>query len=95
MVPSSAAKEAVFFRKILSEAQIHCPEKLIVYGDNLGALHLVQNPIYHGRSKHIDIKDNHIKNVFVEILIDLGYCSSNSNISDVLTKYLFMNSHTK
>ena len=95
MALSSAAKEAVFLKKLLSEVKIHCPEKILIYGDNLGAIHLVKNPIYHSRSKHIDIKYHHIRNVFSEGLIDLQYCNSNSNISDVFTKNLSKDNHIK
>ena len=42
-----------------------------------------------------DIKYHHIRDVTVEGLIDLEYCGSDSNISDVLMKYLSKNSHIK
>ena len=94
MALSSAAEEEIFSCKILCKARIHCQGKVLIYGDNLGALYLVKNPIYHSRSKNIDIK-YHIRNVFAEELIDLENCSSNSNISDILTKNLSRNSHMK
>ena len=45
MALSLAANEAVFLRKILGAAENHWPENILIYGDNLGALHLVKNPI--------------------------------------------------
>lgn len=95
MAISSAAKEAVYLRKLLSELKIDCPDKIMINGDNVGALHLVRNPVYHNRTKHIDIKFHHIRNVYMEGHIDLCYVSSSENIADILTKNLSKVSHLK
>lgn len=74
---------------------MHCPDKIVINGDNLGALHLVKNPVYHNRTKHIDIRYHYIRDVFENGLIDLKYCNSSENIADIFTKNLPKPSHCK
>lgn len=95
MALSSATKEAIYLQKLLGEIQLHCPEKIIINGDNQGALHLVKNPIFHNRTKHIDIKFHHIRDVYKNGNIDLKYCCSSENVADILTKNLSKENHLK
>lgn len=95
MALSSACKEAVYLRRLLHEIGLYCPDKIEINGDNLGAIHLVKNPVYHNRTKHIDIRYHHIRDVFENGLIDLKYCPSNENVADVLTKNLSKVNHVK
>lgn len=58
MALSSAAKEIVYMRNFIRELDFtHFVNKpIMLYGDNISSHHLVKNPVYHARSKHIDIR---------------------------------------
>lgn len=95
MALSSAAKEATYMKKLLSEVQVHNRSKIAIHCDNQGALQLVKNPVYHSRSKHIDIRYHHVRDLYRDGLIDLKYCNTNDMVADVLTKNLPRISHDK
>lgn len=95
MALSSAAKEAIYLKKLLGEIQLHCPDKIMINGDNMGSLHLVKNPIFHNRTKHIDIKFHHVRDAYTNGHIDIKYCCSSNNIADILTKNLSKTCHLK
>ena len=58
----------------------------IVFGDNQASIAMVKNPVYHSRSKHIDIRYHYIRDVYANDYIKLVYCPSNLNIADLMTK---------
>lgn len=52
---SDAAKETIFLRHLLSDLGYDCKDKIKNFCDNYGARKLVENPIFHNKSKHIDV----------------------------------------
>lgn len=48
-------KEAIYLRGFLLELGFRGPEAVKISNDNMGALKLTENPVYHARSKHIDV----------------------------------------
>ncbi|KAF2345048.1 hypothetical protein FHG87_024196 [Trinorchestia longiramus] len=71
--------EVVFLKR-------ECP--MVVNEDNQSAISLAQNPKYHGRSKHIDIKFHYVRDLVRNKEIDLVYCPSNDMLADIFTKGL-------
>ncbi|XP_036344047.1 secreted RxLR effector protein 161-like, partial [Rhagoletis pomonella] len=49
MALTSAVKEAIYLRQLLGEINLECPKAIVVNGDNLSAMNLVKNPVYHTR----------------------------------------------
>lgn len=90
MALSAATKEVIYIRNMLIEIGFARLVKnaTTLYGDNIGSQQLVRNPVYHSRSKHIDIKVHHLRDVYKEGKIDLKYVPSNENTADILTKSL-------
>ena len=54
--------------------------------DNQGAIALVENPMQHQRSKHIDIKYNFIKDQIKNGTININYVPTAQNWSVMFTK---------
>lgn len=94
---SEAAKEAVYLRNFLEEAGFNnlVADKTIIYCDNQSARELMRNPVFHSRTKHIDIKCHYVRQVFAEGCIDVKYISTTDMIADVLTKGLSKIGHEK
>lgn len=92
---SSTSKEATYLRKLLSEMQLNFPKSIVINADNISAINLVKNPVYHERSKHIDVKYHYIRDVFRKGEIELQYCCSSDNVADIFTKNLPKPSHEK
>ncbi|XP_075170491.1 uncharacterized protein LOC142242861, partial [Haematobia irritans] len=74
MSMSSACKEVTYLKKLFNEMKIQCPKAITMNVDNMSAINLVKNPVYHNRSKHIDIKYHHIRDVYQRGEINLNYC---------------------
>lgn len=91
---SMAAKEAIYLRRLLHEiGWSEQPEPMTIFGDNISAQHIAQNPVHHKRTKHIDIKYHFIREKVESNDIVLEYVTTNDNVADVLTKCLNKNKH--
>lgn len=92
----AASKEAVYLNKLCLElGVINSKIPIVINGDNLSAQQLIKNPVYHARSKHIDIKYHYVREVYKNNEINLNYVPTNDMIADVLTKNLARIKHCK
>lgn len=57
-------------------------------GDNQGSIALAHNPVFHSRTKHIDIQHNYIRDEVVSKRIKISYVPTDQMIADGLTKAL-------
>jgi hypothetical protein len=86
---ASSMKEAIYLNSLLSEIGLGKFAQVILHVDNQGALYLASDPVFHARSKHIDIRHHFIRGVLKENdNIKLAYLSTDSMLADVLTKAL-------
>lgn len=92
---SNAAKEAIYLRRLLQELGFLNKEGVKLNVDNQGALKLATNPVFHNRSKHIDIKYHHIREVVNNKEICLEYCPTEEMVADIFTKNLTKAKHNK
>ena len=61
---------------------------LLVYIDNQSCVKLLENPVFHDKSKHIEIKYHYIKDMVQRGAVKLQYVAMDEQIVDVLTKPL-------
>lgn len=82
-----AAKEILWLQQLLSDLgeNIKCVQ---LYVDNQSAIKLISNPVYHKKTKHIDVKYNFVREKVELGIIKLNYIPSNSQLADMLTKAL-------
>jgi hypothetical protein len=59
-----------------------------VYVDNKSAIALANNPVFHKRSKHIDIKYHWLREKVAEGVVTLVYVKSEEQLADIFTKGL-------
>ena len=59
----------------------------MIYEDNQSCIALATNPIYHSRTKHIDIKYHFIRD-HADKEVDIVYCPTKDMVADALTKPL-------
>eukprot|EP00253_Pinus_taeda_P027671 PITA_27671 len=73
MAASLAACEAIWMRKILVELFGSHLEPTVIYYDNQSCIKLLANPVFHDRSKHIDIRYHHIRDCMQQRIMLLSY----------------------
>ena len=83
-----AACQGVWLNALLGEilGEEQKPFQLLV--DNKSAINLAQNPVSHGRSKHIEARFHWIREKVQENKLVLVYCCGEDQVSDVFTKSL-------
>lgn len=87
MAASDAAKEILWIRQFLLD--INEPQEYITLNiDNQSTIKLIHNPVFHKRSKHIDVRYNFIREKVESNLIRIKYVESSSQLADFLTKAL-------
>nr|GEV89487.1 zinc finger, CCHC-type [Tanacetum cinerariifolium] len=85
---TAAACQALWLKRLLSELT-GCEEKSITLKvDNVSAIALVMNPVFHGRSKHIDIRYHFICECVEDGHINVEHVSGELQRADILTKAL-------
>jgi len=72
----------------LDELQIKPKESVVVYYDNQSARHIALNPIFHERTKHIEIDCHVIREKVQAKLFQLLPITSTHQVADVFTKAL-------
>ena len=63
-------------------------QRHVICCDSQSALNLAKNPVYHERSKHIDVRLNFIRDVIEEKLFSIEKIATADNPADMLTKSL-------
>lgn len=66
-----------------------------LFGDNLSAQKLAKNPVFHDRTKHIDIRHHYVRKVVDSGLVKLKHLSTTDMAADILTKGLASAKHEK
>jgi len=60
----------------------------VIYCDNQSCIKLSINPVFHDRSKHIDIRYHHLRDCVQRKIMLLQYIPTEDQDADILTKAL-------
>ena len=86
---TQASKEAMWLRRLLEELKVlDGGGATLIHEDNQSAIALANNPIYHARTKHIDIKHHFVRELVDSGIIDVVHTPTEVMIADILTKPL-------
>jgi hypothetical protein len=85
---SDASKEAIWVRKLVSRLFGVKIETTMVHCDNQSCIKLIENPIFHDRSKHIDMRYHYIRDLVQRKTVKLQYISTSEQVADILIKPL-------
>ena len=88
MALAEAAKEAIALRGFLEELGFGNLAEVTIYNDNLGAKKLAESPVFHARSKYIDVRHHFVRQTLKENLISIEHVSTEDMGADMLTKGL-------
>ena len=83
----SATCETIWLRRILEDVGEEQKAPTVIKCDNQSCIKLANNPMYHVRSKHIQIQHHFVREKMQSKEINLVYCNKNENV-DIFTKPL-------
>ncbi|PWA73649.1 ribonuclease H-like domain, Reverse transcriptase, RNA-dependent DNA polymerase [Artemisia annua] len=88
MAATAAACQALWIKRLLSELTGWEEKRITLKVDNISAIALVKNLVFHGRSKHIDIRYHFIRECVENGHINVEHVSGELQRADILTKAL-------
>nr|XP_009776893.1 PREDICTED: uncharacterized protein LOC104226561 [Nicotiana sylvestris] len=85
---SKVVAELTWLVRIFSDLHVPVSLPISVFCDNQAAIHIAKNPIFHERTKHIEMYCYFIRAKLADGLIYLSHVSTLKQFTDVLTKPL-------
>ncbi|CAN6200243.1 unnamed protein product [Urochloa humidicola] len=85
---ASAATQAVWLARLLSDFTGDPAETVGLKLDNMSAMALIKNPVFHDKSKHIRIKYHYVREASEDGSISTSFIGTKDQLADILTKAL-------
>ena len=83
-----AACEVAWLRTLLGDLGVQVDEQVVIHCNNLSSIKLARNPVFHARTKHIEVHNHYVRERVLAGNIDLVYVSTEEQVADIFTKAL-------
>uniref|UniRef100_A0AAV1UTQ2 Polyprotein n=1 Tax=Peronospora matthiolae TaxID=2874970 RepID=A0AAV1UTQ2_9STRA len=91
----NATQEAIWLQSLLKDLVYGTKAATTIFQDNQGCIALAKNPVYHSRTKHIDIKFHFLREKVASAVITLEFKPTEEMVADGFTKALPKDKHNK
>jgi hypothetical protein len=88
IVGTTAACQGVWLAQLLAKLKSEQHTTFLLKMDSQSAIALSKNPVFHNRSKHIDVRFHFIRECVVDGKMDIEHMCTEEQIADILTKPL-------
>lgn len=88
MAATATACQGIWLRNVLSQITGEAVGPVVLFIDNKSAIDLAKNPVFHGRSKHIDLRFHFIRECVDRGEVIVKHVRSDMQRADGLTKAL-------
>jgi hypothetical protein len=91
MALKETIKENLYIKSLISQIPVLKQNLLktdIIYTDSMSSIELAKNPIYHARSKHIDIQYHFVRENYLNKIVNLIFIPTSIQLADCLTKVI-------
>ena len=85
---ADATAEFIWIKSLLQELCIPLQRSPILWCDNVGATYLAANPVFHARTKHIEIDYHFFREQVKMKNLRISYLATKDQTTDILTKAL-------
>ncbi|PKU70208.1 Retrovirus-related Pol polyprotein from transposon TNT 1-94 [Dendrobium catenatum] len=91
---ASATSDLIWLRRLIAEFDAALDKPTTLWCDNTSTLALANNPVFHARTKHIEIDYHFIRERILSKEIDVQHINSTDQPADILTKPLSLSRFT-
>jgi hypothetical protein len=85
---SNTATELHWIQSILHDLRFPLPTSPKLWCDNIGATYLSSNPIFHARTKHVEIDFHYVQDQVLANKLQVSFLSTKQQLANLLTKSL-------
>ena len=85
---TTAACQGVWLCRLMEDLVDRSCSTSTIFIDNKSAIQLCKNPVFHDRSKHIEVRYHFIRECIEAGKISVDYVSTDEQLADILTKPL-------
>ena len=83
---ANATAELIWLQILLGELGIRQWRPPVLWCDNIGATYLSANPVFHARTKHMEVDFHFVRERVARKALDIRFVSSQDQLADGLTK---------
>jgi hypothetical protein len=83
---ANATAEVMWVQTLLKELGVKGPKFARLWCDNLGATYLSANPVFHARTKHIEVDFHFVREKVAQGLLQIRFISTKDQVADGFTK---------
>ncbi|KAH0637483.1 hypothetical protein KY289_037398 [Solanum tuberosum] len=80
--------ELTWLTRLLLDLSVHLSLPVPVHSDSQAAIHIARNPVFHERTKHVDLDCHFVRQQYMAGLISLSFVPSKDQLADIFTKSL-------
>jgi histone deacetylase 1/2 len=85
---ADATAEVIWVQVLLTELGIRHPKAASLWCDNLGATYLSANPVFHARTKHIEVDYHFVRERVANKQLNIRFIPTGDQVADGFTKPL-------
>lgn len=85
---AAVTSELKWLKALLRSMGIAHSSAMDVFCDSQSALYIAQNPVFHERTKHIEVDCHYVRDAIQEGVISTNHVPTNEQIADIFTKAL-------
>jgi hypothetical protein len=83
-----ATCEAIWLKRLLKDLHEEVSDPTVIYSDNLSSIQLAKNPVFHARTKHIEVHYHFVRERVLSGEVELQYVPTHRQPADIFTKPL-------
>ena len=85
---AAACSELLWIRSLLTSLGVTMPSPMRLFCDSKAALHIAANPVFHERTKHIEIDLHFVRDIIQAGVVSTAHISTTDQPADLFTKAL-------